>query len=109
MGSVWKMTFTQCKFQFTSGVYNQVVEPKREATFEYGFTPSEQFNARPFGLTILLNYKDKVSLRIPVPVFWLFFLFFFFFFFFVGQNGGGVQILKFYCRTYLPLRPDLAR
>lgn len=44
---------------FTSGVYNQVVEPKREATFEYGFTPSEQFNARPFGLTILLNYKDK--------------------------------------------------
>lgn len=44
---------------FTSGVYNQVVEPKREATFEYGFTPSEQFNARPFGLTVLLNYKDK--------------------------------------------------
>lgn len=44
---------------FTSGVYNQVVEPRREATFEYGFTPSEQFNARPFGLTILLNYKDK--------------------------------------------------
>ena len=49
-------------FQFTSGVYNQVVEPKREATFEYGFTPSEQFNARPFGLTILLNYKDKVGM-----------------------------------------------
>lgn len=44
---------------FTSGVYNQVIESKREATFEYGFTPSEQFNARPFGLTILLNYKDK--------------------------------------------------
>lgn len=44
---------------FTSGVYNQMVEPKREATFEYGFTPSEQFNARPFGLTILLNYKDS--------------------------------------------------
>lgn len=44
---------------FTAAVYNQVVEPSKEATFEYGFTPSESFNARPFGLTILLNYKDN--------------------------------------------------
>ena len=38
-----------------------MVEPARQATFEYAFTPSETFNARPFGLTINLNYKDAVS------------------------------------------------
>lgn len=43
---------------FTALVLNQVVEPKKEASFEYGFTPSEAFNSRPFGLTILLKYKD---------------------------------------------------
>ena len=49
-------------FQFTAAVYNQVVETKKEASFEYGFTPSESFNSRPFGLTILLNYVDSVSM-----------------------------------------------
>ncbi|KAL4235131.1 SWI/SNF and RSC complex subunit Ssr1 [Mactra antiquata] len=44
---------------FTALVINQVVEPNKEASFEYGFTPSEAFNSRPFGLTILLNYKDS--------------------------------------------------
>ncbi|KAH3771739.1 hypothetical protein DPMN_173065 [Dreissena polymorpha] len=44
---------------FTTAVYNQLVEPNKEATFEYGFTPSEAFNSRPFGLSILLNYKDN--------------------------------------------------
>lgn len=43
---------------FTTARYNRVVEPNREATFSYSFTPSETFNARPFGLTINLNYKD---------------------------------------------------
>lgn len=43
---------------FTALVINQVIEPNKEASFEYGFTPSEAFNSRPFGLTILLNYKD---------------------------------------------------
>jgi hypothetical protein len=28
----------------------------------YEFTPSETFSARSFGLTILLNYKDSVSI-----------------------------------------------
>lgn len=44
---------------FTALTLNQMVEPNKEATFEYGFTPSEAFNSRPFGLTILLNYKDS--------------------------------------------------
>ncbi|XP_067652211.1 translocon-associated protein subunit alpha-like [Haliotis asinina] len=44
---------------FTTVSYSQVVEPKKQATFEYGFTANEAFNARPFGLTINLNYKDS--------------------------------------------------
>jgi len=43
---------------FTAARYERMVEPGRQATFEYGFTPSESFSARPFGLTINLNYKD---------------------------------------------------
>ncbi|XP_050399366.1 translocon-associated protein subunit alpha isoform X2 [Patella vulgata] len=44
---------------FTTVGYSQVVEPKRQATFEYGFTPSDAFSGRPFGLSIMLNYKDS--------------------------------------------------
>ncbi|KAK0044457.1 translocon-associated protein subunit alpha [Biomphalaria pfeifferi] len=44
---------------FTTAVYNAVVEPKRQATFEYVFVPNEAFSARPFGLTVTLNYKNK--------------------------------------------------
>jgi len=43
---------------FTAAVYNRVVEPKRQATFDYAFTPNEAFAGRPFGLVINLNYKD---------------------------------------------------
>jgi len=43
---------------FTTARYSRNVEPNREATFFYAFTPSETFNARPFGLTINLNYRD---------------------------------------------------
>lgn len=43
---------------FTHIKYDRVVEPKKEATFFYAFTPSESFTARPFGLTINVNYKD---------------------------------------------------
>jgi len=44
---------------FTSYRYYQTVEPKREATFEYAFSPSESFSARSFGLTVNLNYRDS--------------------------------------------------
>ena len=47
---------------FTTAVYNRVVEPKRQATFDYAFTPNEAFAGRPFGLVINLNYKDAVSI-----------------------------------------------
>lgn len=44
---------------FTTVSYSKVVEPKKQATFEYGFTANEAFNARPFGLSINLYYKDS--------------------------------------------------
>lgn len=44
---------------FTAYRLEKTVESERQATFEYGFTPSETFNARPFGLVINLNYKDS--------------------------------------------------
>jgi len=43
---------------FTAVRYDKTVEPTRQATFEYAFTPSDTFNARPFGLVVNLNYKD---------------------------------------------------
>ncbi|GFS25510.1 translocon-associated protein subunit alpha [Elysia marginata] len=43
---------------FTAMAYNSLIEPQRQATFEYGFMPSEAFSSRPFGLSVILNYKD---------------------------------------------------
>lgn len=43
---------------FTAFGYSKTVEPEREATFEYAFTPSETFSSRPFGLVISLNYRN---------------------------------------------------
>lgn len=43
---------------FTTINFGSIVEPKRQATFEYGFIPNEAFSSRPFGLAVLLNYKD---------------------------------------------------
>ncbi|XP_064640160.1 translocon-associated protein subunit alpha-like isoform X2 [Lineus longissimus] len=44
---------------FTAVRFDATVAPKRQHTFEYSFTPSDQFTARPFGLTVNLNYKDS--------------------------------------------------
>lgn len=38
--------------------FDRTVESGKEATFAYAFTPSETFSARPFGLTVNLNYRD---------------------------------------------------
>lgn len=43
---------------FTVSKFERLVEPKQQVTFEYAFTPSETFNARPFGLTVNVNYRD---------------------------------------------------
>lgn len=46
---------------FSTYHFNKLIEPDREATFEYVFTPSETFSLRQFGLTINLRYKSLVS------------------------------------------------
>jgi len=44
---------------FTTVAFGSIVQPKRQATFEYGFVPNEAFSSRPFGLTVTINYKDS--------------------------------------------------
>lgn len=39
--------------------FNKEVEPERESTFEYMFTPSETFAQRQFGLNINVRYRDQ--------------------------------------------------
>lgn len=46
-------------FQFTKMLYNRVVAPKQEATFDYAFFASEQYAGRPVGLVVELNYEDS--------------------------------------------------
>ncbi|XP_014773166.1 translocon-associated protein subunit alpha [Octopus bimaculoides] len=43
---------------FTTVRYNQAIEPKRQASFEYEFIPNEALHARPFGLVLNINYQD---------------------------------------------------
>ena len=47
---------------FTGYRYGVVVQPNNEASFEYLFHPHESYGGRPFGLTIIMTYKDSVSI-----------------------------------------------
>ncbi|KPP72092.1 translocon-associated protein subunit alpha-like [Scleropages formosus] len=44
---------------FTALPLNTVVQPQRQASFEYSFIPAQPMAGRPFGLVILLNYQDS--------------------------------------------------
>ncbi|XP_035245416.1 translocon-associated protein subunit alpha-like [Anguilla anguilla] len=44
---------------FTALPLSTVVQPQRQASFEYSFIPAQQMAGRPFGLVILLNYLDS--------------------------------------------------
>lgn len=46
---------------FTGTQYNRVVQSGEEASFQYAFHPHESYGGRPFGLTILMFYKDSVG------------------------------------------------
>ncbi|XP_043920840.1 translocon-associated protein subunit alpha isoform X2 [Protopterus annectens] len=46
---------------FTALQLNTLVQPQRQATFEYSFIPAEPMGGRPFGLVINLNYKDTAG------------------------------------------------
>ena len=43
---------------FTGSQYNRVVQPSFEASFLYAFHPHESYGGRPFGLTVMMMYKD---------------------------------------------------
>lgn len=43
---------------FTGNQYNRVVQPGSEASFLYAFHPHESYGGRPFGLTVMMMYKD---------------------------------------------------
>eukprot|EP00794_Sanderia_malayensis_P018673 gene18673-20558_t len=44
---------------FTGYRYNRLVEGGTEASFEYAFHPHESYGGRPFGLVIVVTYKDE--------------------------------------------------
>lgn len=54
---------------FTGTVYNSVVKPGQEASFNYAFHPHESYGGRPFGLTVLMMYKDSDGNQFGVGVF----------------------------------------
>ncbi|KAJ8358627.1 hypothetical protein SKAU_G00151520 [Synaphobranchus kaupii] len=44
---------------FTALPLSALVQPQRQASFEYSFIPAQPMAGRPFGLVILLNYQDS--------------------------------------------------
>ncbi|MGH0153449.1 UNVERIFIED_CONTAM: hypothetical protein FKN15_024744 [Acipenser sinensis] len=44
---------------FTALPLSTVVQPEKQATFEYSFIPAEPMAGRPFGLVIELHYQDS--------------------------------------------------
>uniref|UniRef100_A0A4W5NNP4 Translocon-associated protein subunit alpha n=1 Tax=Hucho hucho TaxID=62062 RepID=A0A4W5NNP4_9TELE len=44
---------------FTALPLSTVVQPQKQASFEYSFIPAQAMAGRPFGLVILLNYQDS--------------------------------------------------
>lgn len=55
----YPMDFSFYIQNYTNARYERVVQPKQEATFDYGFIPSENFAGRPLGLVVLLRYSDS--------------------------------------------------
>lgn len=54
---------------FTGTQYNRVVLPGQEASFQYAFHPHESYGGRPFGLTVLMLYKDSDGNQFGAGVF----------------------------------------
>ena len=48
---------------FTAVSYNAKISPGEEGTFRYSFFPHESYGGRPFGLTVLMFFKDSVSVH----------------------------------------------
>jgi len=54
---------------FTGVSYNRVVGPGEEASFQYSFFPHESYGGRPFGLTVLMLFKDSDGNQFGAGVF----------------------------------------
>lgn len=54
---------------FTGNQYNRVVQPGSEASFLYAFHPHESYGGRPFGLTVMMQYKDGMGNQFGSGVF----------------------------------------
>jgi len=54
---------------FTGTKYNKVVPPGTEASFQYAFHPHESYGGRPFGLTVMMFYKDADGNQFGAGVF----------------------------------------
>lgn len=54
---------------FTGNSYNRVVQPGSEASFLYAFHPHESYGGRPFGLTVMMAYKDGMGNQFGSGVF----------------------------------------
>jgi len=54
---------------FTAISYNAVIGPGEEGTFRYSFFPHESYGGRPFGLTVLMFFKDSDGVQYGAGVF----------------------------------------
>jgi len=65
----YPMDYTFYIQNYTPAVYDRIVPPNSEATFDYSFIPSEGYAGRPFGLAINLHYKDSNGSEFQSAVF----------------------------------------
>jgi len=54
---------------FTASLYNGVVQSGEEASYQYQFYPHESYGGRPFGVTIMMFYKDNEGNQYATGVF----------------------------------------
>lgn len=54
---------------FTASLYNGVVQAGEEASYQYQFFPHESYGGRPFGVTIMMFYKDAEGNQYATGVF----------------------------------------
>jgi len=54
---------------FTASYYSSVVAAGGESTFQYSFYPHESYGGRPFGLTVMMLYKDNEGGEFAAGVF----------------------------------------
>lgn len=65
----YPMDFNYFIQNFSAIAYNREVKPGHEATVSYSFLPADAFAGRPFGLNILLSYRDSNGAQFSESVF----------------------------------------